>query len=351
MIQELFFALLRYALWKSKEELPKELTETEISRLIGIAEEQTVMGLVGDALIHHEITLPRQFVPKIVWMTEHVRQSNQLVNEELKSLVKLPLANYAVVKGQTVASFYPSPLLRMSGDIDFLVRDYLTARSVLGQCWQVELPEVLIDKEIAFKHNGVIYEIHTELIRFGCRRHQRYWEELMKRDFGMVDIEGIGVPTLKPTIYSVYVFTHLFFHFIREGVGFRQMCDWAMVLHHYKNNINQDELKMILGQLGLLKAYQVFGCILVNKLGFVGFPIKIEDNDHRWMGRILTDILKEGNFGRYVRKRKSLGWRYKMETMRLTFWKCVKYWPLAPSELTMRIPQIVWLNVRLLLNK
>lgn len=347
----LFFTLLRDALWQLREELPKELTEKDANKLFNIVEKQTVAGLVYDALIRHKISLPRQFIHRMVWTIEQIQQTNQQVNEKLNLLVKLPLTNYVVVKGQTIASFYPSPLLRMPGDIDFLVRDYPTACTILRQYWQVELPERLIDKEIAFKYHGVIYEIHTELLRFGCCWHQRYWKKLMLRDFSFVNVDRATVPTLESTIYIVYVFCHLFFHFIREGVGIRQMCDWAVMLHHYRNDIDQDELKTILKRLGMLKAYRVFGCILVDKLGLMEFPITIEDYDRKWTDKILADIFKGGNFGHYARERKLKGWSYKMETMKLTFQKCVRYWSLAPAELTMTIPKLVWLNVRLQLNK
>ena len=54
----------------------------------------------------------------------HIRLVNRELNDELKRFVKLPLKDYIVVKGQTIASIYPNPLVRMAGDIDFPTEGY-----------------------------------------------------------------------------------------------------------------------------------------------------------------------------------------------------------------------------------
>ncbi|MCH5307082.1 MAG: nucleotidyltransferase family protein [Prevotella sp.] len=345
------FSFLRSALWQSQEDLPMELDEKETSSLLALAEQQTVIGLIADALIRYQVKLPKEYAFRVVGLTAQIRQASLQVTEELKSFVKLPLMDYAVVKGQTVAALYPEPLLRMSGDIDILVRDYPSARAVLKKHWYIELPERLIDKETAFSHNGVPYDIHTSLKEFGCRSHQRYWQELMTRDLILTEVDGASVPTLGPSVYAVYIFVHLFSHFIREGVGLRQLCDWAVVLHHYRDGIDADELVSMLSRLGFLKAYRAFGCILADQIGLPIFPIELTERDRRWSDKILADILQGGNFGHCSRKQRQSGWRYKVETLRLTVRKILRYWPLAPSELTMMIPRLVLLNLRLLLHK
>lgn len=118
------FTFLRNALWRIDNYVPKELSEKEVSQLISIAEEQTVSGLVVEAIIRNDIKIPQEWVFEAVGIDNQTKQANKQLNDELNEFVKLPLKDYVVVKGQTIATLYPEPLARMSGDIDFLVQDY-----------------------------------------------------------------------------------------------------------------------------------------------------------------------------------------------------------------------------------
>jgi hypothetical protein len=66
------------------------------------------------------------------------------------------------------------------------------------------------------------------------------WDSLIEKEWQekyFVEIDGVKVRTLSPTLNAAYVFIHLFFHFIREGVSLRPFCDWAIVLHYYYSGI------------------------------------------------------------------------------------------------------------------
>ena len=101
----------------------------------------------------------------------------------------------------------------------------------------------------------------------------------------------------------------------------------------------------------MVKAYRAFGCILVDKLGLVEFPLLIKEKDRIRSKTILKDIMKGGNFGK---KRKEIhvhGWKSKMRTMRFTFRNCFRYFPVAPTELSLMIPKLTWLNLKLIFSK
>ena len=167
----------------------------------------------------------------------------------------------------------------------------------------------------------------------------------------VVLVDGKEVKTLSPNIYAVYVFAHLFFHFIREGIGLRQMCDWAIILDRYKDDIDTSQLSSDLDGLGMKKAYCAFGGVLTTHLGLKTVPLPLNDSDLRASGRILKDILHYGNFGKPSRKVKESGWRFKMETMWRTVRNCCKYFRLAPAEIGMIIPRLIVLNVKLIFSK
>lgn len=361
-INDLFFALLRNALWypytkaarysyidEEKQELPNNISVKVSESLLDLADKQTVSALIADSIFRNDIKLSQAFLFEMVGLVEQIKHANQQLNDELKQFIQLPLKDFVVVKGQTIAALYPNPLLRMPGDIDFLVLNYKRDKSVIEKKWQIELPENLIDKETSFEHGGVTYEIHDSLIVFGSTKHNKFWNQLMYRPCSQVIVDNVFVPTLEPNVYAAYVFVHLFFHFVREGIGLRQMCDWAAILHYYREGINQYELERILKGIGLFKAYCSFGYILIDMLGLRDFPFEVKKKDQVWEDKILRDIMRGGNFGKSIKQPLEHGWRTKVRTMCFTLRNCWRYFWLAPCELALTIPKLIWLNVRIIL--
>lgn len=354
-LRNLLFALLREALWHSQETLPSDLSERQARRLMRVAEEQTISGLIIDALFRNDVRIGQENLFEAVGMYSQIKAENQRVNKELLSFAQMMSESgleYVVVKGQTVAALYPDPLLRMPGDIDFLIYDYPAAQSIFQSEWGVSLPDSFIEKEVAFEHNSVTYELHTQLITFRWRSHQQYWESMMQQPHqSVVVVDGKEVKSLLPNIYAVYVFAHLFFHFIREGIGLRQMCDWAIILDRYKDDIDTSQLSSDLDGLGMKRAYRAFGGVLINYLGLKSFPLAQSGKDLKASEQILKDILRYGNFGKPSRKVQQSGWKFKMETMGRTVRNCCKYFWLAPAEIGMIIPRLIVLNARLIFSK
>ena len=71
--------------------------------------------------------------------------------------------------------------MRQSGDIDFLIKrlQYNQFAHVLG----IELSKKLSEKEFEFERNFLQYELHTNLIEFARKRHQKTWNELMEKEW------------------------------------------------------------------------------------------------------------------------------------------------------------------------
>lgn len=306
MIEEKLFGLLREALWGTPFNEP--ISPEEARRLISMAEKQTVAGLVIDMLISKDVRMERQMVFKAYGCLEQIKQQNRAMNAEVATFARLMIdtqTEYIMVKGQTLASLYPDPLLRMSGDIDFLVKDYRLAAEELKMHWDIDLPKNLAEKEVSFTHGKTLYELHTYLIDFGCSRHKSYWENVQAKNRSIyIIIDGEQVAVLEPTLYVAYVFIHLFFHFIHEGIGLRHLCDWAVLMHCYANETDNERLTEVLQGVGLLKAFKAFGCILVDKFGMTDFPFSLSEKDGKYQQRILKEILNGGNFGEGNRKAK-----------------------------------------------
>lgn len=355
LMRELLFKILKSVLWG--ENYDGQLSAKEFHGVLSLAEEQTVFGLVMNAMNDVKIADMEDKMPlfEAIGVMELIKQQNKIVNIELADFASLCEKNglgYIVFKGQTIGCMYPKPELRMSGDIDFVSN--VTQKTQIAQILGVEIPE-MVEYEVAFDRNGIRYELHTSLREWAKKRHQKVCDKLLESEFQKacyVAIEGQKVRTLSPTMYAAYVFIHIFFHFIREGVSLRQLCDWAMVLHHYKDEIDRDELMQMLNGLDIYEAYCAFGTILVDKLELPlsEFPVPINDVDRKWQEKILEDIFRGGNFGK-LNHQANTSWKYKAETFGVALRNSFKYYRLCPSEVGGMIPRLVKGNLKVLLKR
>ena len=109
---------IRRALWGNEA----EGRDADWTAVMKNAEDQAVLGLVfygAEKLMAGHVSKRQVF--EWVGVTEQIKQKNLLMNDELAGFdrfVKVQKIDYRVVKGQVVASCYPEPLLRQSGDID-----------------------------------------------------------------------------------------------------------------------------------------------------------------------------------------------------------------------------------------
>ena len=357
-----FFELLRGGLWPDCGHTADSLLHNgavdwhEVYRL---ASEQSVLGLVlaGVERLPLNQRPPKMLLLQWIGEVQMVEWQNKRMNQELAELASIcekKDLEYIVVKGQTVGCLYPKSGLRQAGDIDFLVHGTSNLVDDFSRALGVDIPK-MVEYEVGFDRNNIRYELHTSLRGWAAKKHQQKWDELIDNEWSkkyFVDIDGESVRTLSPTVNAAYIFIHLFFHLIREGVSLRQLCDWALVLHHYKDEIDSDLLVTILHELGLFGAYCAFETILVDRLGLpMGeLPVSIDDDDRKWQGKILSDIFMGGNFGKLNHQAHSSR-RYKLETMGVAMRNLFRYYRLCPSEVGGMVPRLVKVNWKILINR
>ncbi len=376
----LLFELLRSELWGTELSF-SQLSHTEFEELMEMAGEQTVTGLVGDCLIKNNIKLEREDALGLYAKMKAIEKANARVNENLVSFVNFMERkgiDYIIVKGQVAGSFYPNPNARMSGDVDlyFVGENYEKIKGLVEQRLGKQLSKLSDGKHVEFEVNGVIFELHDKLSRLATRKHQAYWDQMIDNAIlegtDTVMINGKEIKTLSATYNAMYIFVHLFYHMTASGVGLRQLCDWARVLHNLNDNVNDNEnllntkaqrdkdfndnrtpslnregwggssISGPLKELGYLKAYKAMGAFLVEYLGLPEeqFPFVLTEKDRKWVETIKKNILKRGNFGRTGRKVKNLGVLHSMETGYLNMAQTLTFYRLAPKEVLLRFTSL-----------
>ncbi len=344
-------ALLRAALWQRHSEIfVPEGQDVDWDKIAVLSVQQTVAPMVLKAALDlpDGQQPPREWRLKACFFIERNRRTHLLVDgcvAEAVSCLKDAGIRSVLLKGQAYARIYPDPTLRQCGDIDLYVgpehfyKAYLTMARSECQC------DGEFDKDA--KHytctlRGVSVELHRIAGKLRTEDADRYFRKWSREcldsaeDVMEIDGEGVVVP---PAQFSViFVFMHLYQHFLIGGIGLRHVCDWMMLVHKYHREIDPDVLAGMLRRLGLLRGWRMFMSIAVR---YLGMPEKesllYNARLDAVSGRILTAILKEGNFGRTVLrqvKRPNGYFSGKIHSMRLMTRKMASKLWVDPSFIT-----------------
>lgn len=304
-----FLYLLRCALWETH---PEVAYLDDWNGVVRMAQRQTVFGLVVHAALQTEAvsqlaTESHQLLQQqIDDMTIAAKQANSLISQLIKALSREGI-EAILLKGQGLAAFYPNPELRQCGDIDLLVRstDYVKAVEVINRMATLRTlsKAYTTEKHYHITIKGIPVELHWSCMVFNTHeiniKYEAMEEQGLKEPTDDFLLDGTCIHRLSTTFNVFYVFLHLWEHFVEVGIGLRQVCDWAMLLHRRHEQINLNLLHEQLEALGLQRPWQLFGCMTVCYLGLPSEEMPFYDSGYsRKAKRLLHIILKEGNFGR-----------------------------------------------------
>ena len=356
--QSIMLQLLRDELWQA-ELKDYDLSPEDCSKVLHYAKEQSLLGLVLNTLVRNNVKMGIQNVTKGLMVMETIRKGNALINANLKEMADILNANnihYVVFKGQAVGIDYPNPDLRAAGDVDFYVvpDQYNHAYELLAEAFGLKKEDLLKeDKHDSFEYKKTAFEMHFEMETFGSKKHQRYYNSVFEKSIGEergeMDFHGTRLLVLEPTLNVIQVFKHLTYHLLVEGVGLRQFCDLAIIIHKHKDEIDRQQLETHLKKIGYYKAFIAVGALLVNHLGLKkdDFPFDIPDKYGKWADKILEVTLQRGNFGKFNRKHYKPGFKRSMETARIAMGHCFKFLPLAKSDILHLIPKRIGIALKL----
>lgn len=349
ILRQQFFSLLQAGLWNRPADTAPFDTPPDWEAIYRAARAQALLGIVMDGLQ----TLPPRLRPPrplyLRWCSTllTVEENNQRLNRELANLYTLCRNNGiepVLLKGQGVAQCYPNPLHRQCGDIDLYTgtRHYDLLNSLL-------LPDVTAVNEECFKHTGYTWHgIAVENHRVICtlnapaadRRFQadiRRWSTTDRSTLRSVTI-GDCTATLPPlTFDAAYLLVHSVLHALNEGIGLRQVCDWAVLLHTCRDRLDLPAVAHLIRSYGLARAARIFGAVCVHYLGLppASLPIPYYNKDIPTARWLMDDIWRNGNFGQYDTDRtpRPRGyWRGKLYTITRLTARCRKMHRLSPAE-------------------
>lgn len=306
-------------------------------------------------------TLPKELWPakeammKLAMMRIKTEQAHRLLNSTIAQIVNALEAegvHSVLLKGQGIAQNYRRPESRTCGDIDLYT-------GLGGYQRAYEIIEALHDgrphKEAAecthHLHtdlNGVEVEIHRQTSFIHGKRmdadFQKWTVESLDGKFGELeswDNGGTAVGLAPATYNAFFILHHAVRHMTTEGVGFRQICDWVMLLHKCHAQVDAEVLGRKLEELRMTRIWQEFGRLAVNFLGLPVEELPLAPKDiapTRRTHLLLRHIFISGNFGRFDangRGRADVPYlKRKWQSFTFQSWRLVKLFRLFPGYAT-----------------
>lgn len=204
---------------------------------------------------------------------------------------------HAVLKGFSVACCYPHPELRVPGDIDLLIGE----EKLEAACAAMERIGYTRDHETAMHVNfygeGVSLELHRSASVFPENEKGRYAHAYMAQALQHVEqaeIDGNSFPVLSLSYQMVSLLAHTERHMGEDGIGLRQICDWAVAVHAHREEIGAEELAQ-LDRCGLLLFAKVITRMCEKYLGLPGLSWT-QDAPEKTVDAVMRDVFVSGNF-------------------------------------------------------
>lgn len=307
--QQQFLELLRCGLWLRPVDEDLFSAGADWNTLISIAKGQAVLGVVAEAIS----AMPAHLQPPsdvmmrlrhfmVVNAKTHLRLNDAL--SKLYALFSEAGIPVVLLKGQGLAANYPNPSARQCGDIDlYLPRKCHGEIERISRQWADGGGSVATDKHLSFYYGGTKVDLHHTVASFHSSVDPAYqaWtaEKLEVDAFRTLEVNGIPVK-LPPLEYdAIYILHHLWGHFISTGVGFRQICDWALFMHRYSSQLDREELRRCLDDFDFHPIWNLFSSFAVRFLGMDGscFPLSEVVSEAK-TDRLRKLVFHDGNFDR-----------------------------------------------------
>ncbi len=306
-LDECLLALLRIGLrFETVEQYSVHFSAWE--QLIEQARLQTVLPIINDAIMQlpDDQKPPKSIVSYLKLETINSVLSNDhllAVQDELLAVLKAEDIPCAILKGTSVAVYYPNPELRMQGDIDIMVDKANIDRAVIAMeraGYQNSSHEHGFHK--TFLKDNARIELHHACTPVPPNKAGDFITRLMQTAIPMacsINIEKHVFPILTDTHQAVSLLLHMQKHITSSGLGLRQLCDWAVFLRKVHPEQWTKNIQAVLDHCGLLRFAEILtkACVL-----YLGFPSNIcpqglQDTDDICFA-LMQDFLKSGNFGR-----------------------------------------------------
>ena len=209
---------------------------------------------------------------------------------------------YVILKGCASAAYYPKPVNRSMGDVDFMVHpeDYQRTCELLteqGYCRGKVTSEI----ELGYSKDNIRYEVHQDI--HGIPKGHTgeiiaaYFTDIFS-DANTVHSSGGAYLAPSQAHHGLIMLLHTAIHLQTTGFGLRHLCDWAVFVNQYTSDAFCEEYQEKLKTIGLWRYAQILTQLSTRYLGLPPQNWAEQDVDTEMLASVIQDIFQGGNFGR-----------------------------------------------------
>lgn len=339
-VRGLFFELTRLSCRTAPGKLSRIPSAAEWTELQKEAFRQALAGVLFAVIEHlpEEQRPPRKQLLQWFVAKERIVAANRLLNVravELSDYFRNKGFRSLLLKGQGIATLYPNPLLRQSGDIDVWLEG--SRKEILSHVRQYFPDEKVVYHNVDFPlFKDVAVEVHftpSWMNYYSAqRRLQKYFADEAENQFKhrIPLFDGIGevaAPTL--SFNRIYLLLHIYRHLFGEGIGLRQVQDYYFVLRQGMNDAERQETMRVLRTLHADRFARSLMYVLKVVFGLLDNNLLCEPDEQG--GRfLLSEIMQAGNFGHYddrIKRRKNSSALYRFTGSLQRNARFLRYYP------------------------
>ena len=231
----------------------------------------------------------------------------RVINAHAELTGILSSISFITFKGYASAYYYPQPIYRPMGDVDFIVspENYNAAVERLINAGYTRTGSEH-ERHEAFRKDKITFELHSEIkgIPNGAdgiitdsataeRKVRGYLSDLIA-SARTVEIQQGKVVIPDNFHHGLIMLLHVAGHMINDGgVGLRHLCDWAV----YVNRVDVEKFMPQLQDIGL---WTFASQLTAVSSRYLGLPKKEWAGEwpNEFLSSLIEDILAAGNFGK-----------------------------------------------------
>lgn len=293
--QDLVFELLLVSTGTCKS-LRQTYTDNDWAGALAIAKEQAIVGVLLSAIEILEVQPPKTLLLQWIGLVQMVEQESARMAEAGVAVVKyFHEHGFAchILKGSSVARYYPHPNRRTSRDIDV---------------WLDGGRKKIYDFARAFDKDGKLYGVNYHHIRFllidDVLIEVHIWPSFLSSPLLNLRLHkfcNLHRPNMEASVPSlafdrVFILLHCYTHFCGHGVGLRQIMDYYYVLKQGFTEEERKDAACWIKKLGMGCFAQGLMWVLREYFGLEEQYLLIRPDEKE--GRfIMHEVLQTGNMG------------------------------------------------------
>lgn len=250
----------------------------------------------------------KDYVPKELYSAWFEKSALGLVKNfnvlnaqnQLVSLLDNNKLDYIILKGFASASYYPDFEKRAFGDVDFLISPNQQERveRVLLEAGYTKSSDEHICHRVFRKPKSNL-EMHFEVAGIPNGQPGEIFREYFKNATEKYTVNiNPNFHNPLPEIHAVVLLLHTIHHMLGEGIGLRQLCDWACFVNKtYKEDFWQKDVLPLLRKTGTYKFASTITKTASIYLG-TACPNWAEWVDEALCSAVMEDIFSAGNLGK-----------------------------------------------------